>query len=252
MEQADLIWTESFPVRAYEAGIDGRVKIQAIFNYLQESAANHAIHLGVFGEKLSRMNLTWVMSRIHLQVKHYPFWKQAVHVETWPVSKQGLHAIRDFKLTTDKGNEVGVATSSWMMIDVKRRKAIAMPAFMDGIELPSRPRALIDPFERLPRIEQVKIEKEFRVRLSDLDLNQHVNSVVYLDWALEAIPLEILQSHRLSGLEINYRAESCYGDRILSQSSVSEANGHQVIYHSLVRKKDSREVTRLVSRWQAK
>lgn len=87
------------------------------------------------------------------------------------------------------------------------------------------------------------------VTLRDLDVNVHVNHVVYVQWALEAIPLPLFLSHRLSVLEVAYRAEARHGDVIVSRrgpATVSE-NGETSFAHAIVHTGNGTELTRLKS-----
>jgi acyl-ACP thioesterase len=135
------------------------------------------------------------------------------------------------------------------MLDLIRRKPIIMPDFIKSIEIPKRERAINDSFDRLPKLEKMDNVKHFYVRLSDLDLNQHVNSVNYVEWAVETIPLEIWQKQRVSDLEISFRAETNYGDRIISQTQHIEASEKNIFLHRLLRESDQREVATLRTKW---
>jgi hypothetical protein len=55
---------ETFRIRTYECGVDGRVKIFSLMQYLQEIAALHAEQLGLGFDKLSEMGGYWVLSNI--------------------------------------------------------------------------------------------------------------------------------------------------------------------------------------------
>ncbi|NOX89290.1 MAG: hypothetical protein GXO77_09700 [Calditrichaeota bacterium] len=249
-ENKDLLWVEEFKVRAYEAGPDGRASVQTIFDYLQESASNHAAALKVAKTDLDRLGMTWVVSRVHIRMEKYPFWNEIVRVETWPSQKDTLFALRDFVILDQKGNQIGVATTSWMLIDFKIRKPVRLPSFLDEMVNTDRGRALNDPFDRLPEPEKIEHEVGFKVRLSDLDMNRHVNSVNYIDWALEAVPAEVWNKFSIKEIEVNYRAESFYGDRVLSQAQVIEEGEGMIVRHRLQREKDGRELCRIVSRWR--
>jgi medium-chain acyl-[acyl-carrier-protein] hydrolase len=246
----NLFWSERFKIRAYEVGPNGRVTIQSIFNYMQEAAGNHSFELGVSVDKLFKKNLTWVLSRVHLRITKYPFWKQQIIVETWPTQKDGFFAIRDFRILNENGFEIGQATSSWMMLDIIKRKPVLIPEYIEEMKNKERGRALDDCFEKLPKLERIDSEKLFNVRLSDLDLNQHVNSVNYIEWALESVPADILKGFILSDVEVTYRAESNYGDRIQSQCQLEIGEEGCKIIHRLQRELDQKELARLVSTWK--
>jgi len=247
-----LFWTEDFKIRAYEAGINGRVSIQAISNYLLESASNHAAHMDVSVNKLFKMNLTWVLSRFNVRMFEYPRWPEIVRIETWPVHKDSYYAIRDFRLLNASGKEIGIASTSWMMIDFKARKPVALPEFIDTLENKEAGRTLSDPFERLPKVNQVDEEREFHVRQSDLDVNRHVYSVHYISWGLETVLPEIWKKYQLTDMEINYRAESVYGDFVISTNQMDQQDQKIQIVHQLHRQGDGRELTRLRTSWRLK
>lgn len=250
--ESRLFWKESFKIRAYEAGVDGRVSIQAITNYLLESAANHAAAMDVSVQKLFKMNLTWVLSRFHIQMERYPRWPEVVTVETWPVHKDAYYAIRDFRLKDGKSEQIGLATSSWMMIDFKERKPVVLPEFVDDLQNKEAGRTLIDSFERMPRPKHVDHQTEFHVRQSDLDVNRHVYSVHYLSWAMEAIPTEIWKAYHLRDVEINFRAESVRGDLVHSLCQIDKSDSSLQAIHQLKREHDERELTRLRTTWMPK
>ncbi len=246
----NLSWSEIFKIRAYEVGPNGRVTIQSIFNYMQEAAGNHSYELGVSVDKLFKKNLTWVLSRVHLRVTYYPFWKQHITIETWPSDKGSFYAIRDFRILNENGIEIGQATSSWMMLDIIKRKPVLIPEYIEEMKNKERGRALDDRFEKLPKLERIDSAKLFNVRLSDLDLNQHVNSVNYIEWALESVPADILKGFILTDVEVTYRAESNYNDRIQSQCQVEIGEKDCKIIHRLQRESNEKELARLVSTWK--
>ena len=83
-------------------------------------------------------------------------------------------------------------------------------------------------------------------------MNRHVNSVHYLSWGLETIPIEFRKEHLLTDVEINYRAECRYGEKIISRTEMKNENGAAVFIHQLFKENSGREITRMRSIWQAK
>jgi len=247
-----LFYEDTFKIRAYEAGPDGRVTIQSVCNYLQEAAASHAVKMGLAMNSLIKENMTWVLSRLHIRMNEYPFWLDAIRIETWPAVKDKYFAIRDFRLFNSAGKKIGTASSSWMIIDTVSRKPVALPSYMDGFQNEQKHRALKDPFEKLPKAQNAEYEKHFNVRLGDLDMNRHVNSVHYLAWGMETVPKEVWQGYLLSDVEINYRFECYYGQSIISRSEKQENEAGLTFIHQLFREDDGREITRLRSSWLPK
>jgi acyl-ACP thioesterase len=225
-----MIHKEEFRVRAYEMDASGRASVSTICNYLQEVAGNHATALGVAVDELFKKNMTWVLSRLHVQIERFPFWREIIQIETWPSGRHGKFATRDFLIYDQKHRPIVRGTSSWMILDLKSQHPITMPDFMTKIAIPERERAIKDQFPKLPLPGKTPIEKQFDVRLGDLDINQHVNNVKYIEWTLESIPLAEWRNKQLTSLEISFRAETKYGESIVVQSEqIADTFLHQVV-----------------------
>ncbi|MCK4559505.1 MAG: hypothetical protein KAV45_06945 [Calditrichia bacterium] len=243
-----MIHQEKFTVRSYEMDVQGVASVPAICNYLQEVAGNHATELGVAVDHLFKKNMTWVLSRLHIQVFRFPFWREEIKIETWPSGRQRKFATRDFLIFDQKHNILVKATSSWMIIDLKTQKPIVMPEFMDEIRLPDRQRAIDDSFPKMTLPKNPNLEQKFDVRLSDLDINQHVNNVKYIEWALESVPLDIWKAKILASLEISFRAETKHGERIIIQTEQNE----DIFLHRVISEDDQRDLAVLKSTWRDK
>jgi acyl-ACP thioesterase len=243
-----MIHQEKFTVRSYEMDLQGVASVPAICNYLQEVAGNHATELGVAVDHLFKKNMTWVLSRLHVKFNRFPFWREEIKIETWPSGRQSKFATRDFLIFDQKHKILVKATSSWMIVDLKTEKPIVMPAFMDEIRLPDRQRAIDDNFPKMKSLKNPYSELKFDVRLSDLEINQHVNNVKYIEWALEAVPFEIWRTKVLSELEVSFRSETKYGECIIIQSEQEE----NVFLHSVISEKDQRPLSLIQTTWRDK
>jgi len=245
-----LYHQEDFRIRNHEIGPDGHLTIQSLFNYLVEAAGNHAAKLGVSLTDLFAQGQTWVLSRLHLKMERYPSWPATVQVETWPSAREDLYALRDFRFTESGGSEFGVASSSWMIIDLRSRRPTKIPAKYEDFVDPERGRALVSEYRRLPEVDRHDGETTFQVRLSDLDINRHVYAIHYINWAIESLPAKVRNGCFLGELEVGYRAESVYGDRVVARCQVTESGGGYQAIHNLRHAENGKEFTRLVTRWQ--
>jgi acyl-ACP thioesterase len=212
-------WKDYFEVRLYEEGIYNHVPMQVICRYLQESASNHMSELGFSAKKLFLQNQIWVLSRLHVNIQKYPSWNERIKVETWLSGiKDSFLVFRDFHILYENNEIIGKATSLWLLLDLNTRRPIRVSKEL--LNFPSSKSSLlnINIRKQLERPKKVDIEKKFWVRLSDLDLNQHVNNTIYIEWFLETVPQDIWQNYFITSLEIDFRAESVYGDLVVSQT----------------------------------
>lgn len=248
MKTPPTVFHETYDVRAYEVNPNGRASIQTIGNYLQDIAGKHAEALGV--SHLMDGKLAWVLSYICVQVDHYPTLGDTIVLETWPSGISGVYATRDFLLMQQDGRPLGAATSAWLLLDLDRRRPIRMPEYITSIRLPDRPRALNQSVRKLRPPKETTFEKSFAVRYSDLDLNAHVNNVRYMEWAVESIPLVYTQDQTLHRLELQFKAETHYGETIHVATGAREATTDHAYAHRLTRASDGKEVAVVHSFWR--
>ncbi len=242
-------FNKDYQVRSYEIDFRGRLKPVMLLNYLQDAAGEHAGLLGVSVVDLFKKNMTWVVSRYHLRIFDYPRWGETIHLATWPSDKHGLFALRDFEIKDRKGRLLVAATSSWMMLDLGNKKPVSVEERLAGFPKVNK-RALSDEFLPLPPPENPESEIRFRIRMDDLDLNHHVNNTVYAQWAFEAVPAAVLKEHSPSEIEISFRREAFFGERILSRIGALESSEGPCYLHQISRESDGKELTRLRTSWK--
>jgi medium-chain acyl-[acyl-carrier-protein] hydrolase len=246
------IWIDPFVVRAYEAGAAGRLTVPRLCDWLQEAAGNHATALGVATDRLLASGRAWVLARLHVALARLPAWREEVVVETWPSAENGLVAERDFIMRSATGEELGRATSHWVVIDVARRRPGRLPRAVVELQLPGRPRALAGAPAAVHPPEESASEYRFTVLRNDLDLNEHTNNSRYVAWALEGVPEEIAAAHACIALDVHFRAESVYGDQVVARTgaAVEEPAGAVHLRHAVVREPGGAVLAVLRSRWR--
>jgi medium-chain acyl-[acyl-carrier-protein] hydrolase len=248
----DKIHHRHFQVHTYDADFRGTAFPTALLNFLQEAAGEHASLLGLSVTDLQKDDLTWVLSRYHVRFFRYPAIGEALEVRTWPSGQEGFFWLRDFEGRDAALQPLLSATSSWVMLNAKTRQPVRDERALGGDRI-HQTRALPDDFPRLPACDSPNSELRFRVGLQDLDLNDHVNHAVYVRWALETAPQDVLRASRPVDIEVSYRAEAFYGQEILARAQPMDPVGGPAagptFVHSIVHGDDGQELTRLRIAW---
>ncbi len=243
-----LIYRREYLIHTYEIDFRERARPNSLLNYLQDAAGGQAQEMGFSVESLFRQGLTWVLSRYHIKIDRYPVLGEKVTVLTWPSGRSEFHALRDYEMVDSSGKKILAATSSWMVIGLKSKQPVPVSSlYAEEIVLPRR--ALDDDFSPLPALPSAEREVEFPVEVRHLDLNRHVNNVVYVEWALEAMPPEILFAAFPVEIEVAYRAEAVYGHRVVSRVGAADKETNE-FWHQIVHQENGRELARLRTRWE--
>jgi acyl-ACP thioesterase len=234
-----------YRVRPHECSYGRTAEPLAMLNYLQDAAFSHSLKLGFSVYDLYKKGLMWVMTRYRIQVHRYPAAGEEVTIRTWYPGKAGGFYLREFEILDEKDEVMLAATSSWLILDIKSKKTVEADETVESIPVIPR-RAIEDAFEPLPGCHEAHRELTFSVRMSDVDLNRHVNHTVYILWALESVPEGIYGGSRPVDIQVGYRAEGRFGDQVITRVSAVEESS---FCHQLVRASDGQELARLKTVW---
>ncbi|GAB4317736.1 MAG: thioesterase [Candidatus Sumerlaeia bacterium] len=241
-------------MRIFESDAGERLTVPALCNYFQEAASCHAFELGLDVQRLiADHRITWVLSRFHMQVYRRPAWRERVCVETWPSDYSRLLARREFRLLNDRGDLLAAATSSWVLIDLERRRPIRLPRYVIEKLPPPAERAMEEPTGSVPGAKTGGAgRREFSVRFSDLDINRHVNHVAYISWAVETTPVELQRQGELRELSAEFLDEAHLGESVISLADRAADAPTPTFYHSLRRQggDGGRDLARLRTIWR--
>lgn len=242
---APKVYTESFKVHTYEVDIHNRLTIQALAQFLQESASNHAALLGFGVEFLLKNNRTWVLSRLAVDIEESIPLGETITIKTWPADTEKLFYIRDFEISDKNGNIIGSATSYWIFIDTEKRRPVHPSKREVVFDYENIQRGFTRNLSKLPGMDNLISTSSFQVRYSDLDLNNHVNNIKYIEWGMEGIDPGYKKNNSPFLLEINFLSEVKYADNV--RLSMGKGQSEDFMHTLLI---DNTEICRIKSTWK--
>lgn len=247
---SSLIFEHSYDIRSYEPRGDGNVSITSVCNQMQDIASRHADAMGFGFKDLKKTGHFWMLARACVMMDRLPDFGETNRIQTWPSGNERLVATRDYRIH-DANGLVGRATSNWVAVDLETHRAQRPEDVLSNRHIPDIDRAMVFPSRAVSRLKEGEFTTEITARRSDQDINNHVNSVRYGEFCLEAVPLEWITDHLCLGVDIQFRNESYAGDTYISACSVMKPeNGMETILHSLRRKNDDKEIVRMKSWWR--
>jgi len=206
---------DTYYIHSFEVDFSSKINLSTVCNFFQESAWRHATehHLGY--HDLIKDNKAWVLSSLKIHINQLPVWEDRVELMTWARNTDRLFAYRDFEMYKEGTNEPAIsATSAWLIVDIQTKRPQRMQQFSDLMPLLTDKHALFNSKEKIPAVEEVQDYHEKIPAYSDLDVNQHVNNVKYVEWILDLFSLEFQKSHQIKEFEINYRHEVAYNELV--------------------------------------
>lgn len=215
-------YSAEFKIRSYEVDGDQKANISSIANYFQEAAGLHACKLNFDITDLYKDGLTWILFKMDIKVYEYPERWEKVNVLTWPSTGDPVRAFRDYELVDDTNNVLAKGLSQWMMIDINRKRPVRIPQKLatfdvlpDNHELDSGKEAINGSSDQ---------NKRFITTVSryNLDMNNHVNNVCYIEWLTGFS--NYLDGKSVKKIKIQYFRESLLNDNIYLSESADRDN----------------------------
>ena len=200
--------------------VDGRKKLRLfnLENYLLEVAGTVADELNFGIAALHPIGLTWILTRLSVEMYELPTHCERVRFETWIESNAHMLSTRDFRIYSGD-RLIGQCKSVWAVLDLNKREIVNVfdtPMFegcVDG-EVLEMPRV------RMTTIPEPTGSVPHKVVYSDIDYNGHCNSCRYLQAMTDAY-LPDYEGKKVR-LDINYSKEVMLGETLQTYYLVTE------------------------------
>lgn len=208
---------QNLEVPCYQTDAAMAMKPAAFMDVAQEIAYWAAQELGFGYDTLHIHHIAWVLSRMHIHFENMPSWRDNAVLRTWHKGADGLFYVRDFELLDEAGNRTVTATSSWVVIDERTRRFVRPEDLSDLMQIDYEVEDAIaerSPKVTLPKGQEPEPAGEHTVVYSDIDLIGHTNNARYMVWAMDCLPLEVVQGRRVKDAYINFNKETTPGTTV--------------------------------------
>ena len=208
---------KKFELRYFEMNKFGEASPNTILTLLEETAADHCYSIDYGLYDLIDQNIGWVLVSGVMNMERYPNYKEKIKIRTWLSSYSTVRGIRENIIYDEQNNIIGTAKGLWIFFDIKRRRPVRI---FDEIKKSwssnNEECVNYDVIEKIDAIDKAKYSKNFIVNQFDVDMNEHVSNLKYLQWSLESVPNEVIENYYLHSLEGRFTGEAHYGDTIKS------------------------------------
>lgn len=201
-----------YDIEAQDIDFRGKVSLKSLTNYVLITAGKNADENGFGIMSLLEKNLTWVLSRLVIEMDRMPTESDSISVETWVEKVGTAFTTRNFRIYDADGLIIGHSSSSWAVMDIKTRRGVPLntiPSMDSFIVNESTP---IGEPEHLPSVNG-QIANSFTVRYSKIDVNKHANSLFYVQWISDCFSLDFYKAHKIKRFEINFMKELTIDDK---------------------------------------
>ena len=205
-----------FIIDAYLTDFRGKATLPMIGGFMLQAATQHADERGFGYSSMTSRKKVWVLSRLAVEMFEYPKNEAVLTIKTWIFNVNRLFTERHFAFENHTGKAIGFARTSWASIDLETRKPTNLLELYGLTDYTREEQeAPIEPLTKIPILkDNFETVAEFTVKYSDLDINNHLNSMKYIEHFVDAFDFSLFKEKEIRRMEINYTAEVGYGTRL--------------------------------------
>lgn len=200
---------------------NGYLKYTDLCNILQLTAGVHAEMGGISFSDMQVHHQAWVLSRMRVEIKRLPKWRDIVTVKTWINSLENSRSTRCLELYIGDEKIVGCETF-WAVFNTQTRRPESLALEHQHFEKYPNDKATNIQFSKIDTTIDTAFVTEKTILLSDLDIVNHANSVKYLEWCLDYVELKLIINQELESFEMNYLKEVSLDETIAIEKSSSK------------------------------
>lgn len=239
-----MIVENEYRVKLSDINKENKATNKSILSYLEDVGSKHSDLVGYGILDIPTTHLSWILLEWKLHVIRRPNYGENIKVKTWSKEDVRCYAYRDFEVYDEQGNIIILAASKWVLLDIAKEKIVRLEKELHGKYKPELDKSAFkedDDFPKIHEPDKYQFETEYKVRRQDIDLNNHMHNLNYVDLANEALPEEVYQKIQLNNIRITYKKEIKLGDIVKCKYSCIE-DKHIVV----VKSQDEKQIHALI------
>lgn len=219
-----------------DVAFNGKSLPSHVMNLFQEAVTEHTAILGVGADTIKNtIGAKWVITRVRFEIDDTLSVGDSFSVSTWPLKAGPLRFGRTFIMEKD-GKIIARAFTEWCLLDINTDEVMRSGVLTMPIDEYLTDKAIEGKFSGA-KAQDPTFVYSHTVRVSDLDINRHVNNVTYIKFALDCLLSEELEKININSFEMYYLSQ-CFEGEVLSlyrEGNLIEARcGERVVFRCTI------------------
>lgn len=206
----NIVSSKDIIIECQEADYLGNYKIANLLSKLADLATKNAVDVGIWKPDFIN-KYGFVLTKETLVMKRPIQIDEVIKLNTRASGRKRIQFSRNYWLEDEDGNEIGAVYSLWTLIDLENRR-ITKPEKV-GIAMPEIKEYAytLDSYHEIIKDLELAYVMERPVLFSDIDVNQHMNNSRYIEWAMDALPIDLLKDKFFKEISVVFKNEIAPG-----------------------------------------
>lgn len=227
------IFEKNYRVKISDVGPNAFITNRGMLGILEDIACRHSDEAGFGIMDISVKHLSWMVLAWKVEILKRVIYGTNLKVCTWAKSANKFQTYRDFEVYDEIGELVCIATSKWTLVDIEKNGITRITDDIIAHYFPEENNVFENAeVDKLIEPSLFSHEFSYQIQRRDIDVNQHMHNLNYLDVAYEALPEEVYYTDEYNHFEIMYKKAIKLGDTVKCLYSYTD-NAHYIIMKSV-------------------
>lgn len=209
------VYTEKYKIKYSDVDNNNLLTLSSLVNYLQDAAGSHSSLAGYGLNNIPQTHIAWLVLDWKVKIFHHSKTNDEITIKTWPRVLEKFYSYRDFEVYDINKNLIAIASSKWIMVNTENGRIERVTKDIINAYGTTKKSVFDKPLNEKPREpDNSKLTFKYQIQRRDIDTNNHVNNIHYIDYALESIPEQVYKTTDFKNLQIHYKKEIKYGETI--------------------------------------
>src|SRR5471030_716968 len=238
-------FTKKYEIHYYEVNANLRCKLSSIINFICDVGTQQSEYFGCGIDYCTKNNCAWVFYKYDVKMYRYPVFGEVISITTQPVGFKKFYGLRKYIIKDQSDNVIGEALALFFLIDIEKRRPMRIQKEQYDIYGVDGDVDYDISMDKIAIIDEEQYQKQFNVRYSDIDSNNHVNNVKYIEWAVESVPVDVINNYVIKRIKVVYEKETTYGDKISVSATIKEIDNANLKSYHTIRNSEGAQLTLL-------
>lgn len=239
-----------YRIKFYDVDKHMNCKISSLVNYLWDVVVAQSEYLGETHGTHINNNLVWLLLKYDIKIYEYPKINDVITADTVVIGVKKFYGYRTHTIRNQEGKVMVEISSIAILVDFdKRRPTKVTQEQYDIYGLDGELQEHL-PLDDLATVENIDIEKVYEVKNSDIDLNNHMNNIKYIERAIDSVPADIMGDYCLEGVKILFKKESVLGEHMTVTTQIIKHEDSKITTIHNIMGEDGKLRTKLELKWR--
>lgn len=242
-------FTKNYEIHYYEVDSKLRCKLSSIIEFIGDVGTSQSEELGGGMKYCMDNKCAWVFYQDDIKMYRYPMFGETISITTEPVGFKKFYGLRKYTIRDSEDKIIGEALALFFLINIEKRRPMRIQKEQYDFYGVDGDVDYNIGLEKLKPVQETSYIKNFNIRYADIDSNRHVNNVKYIEWAIEAVPMEVIDEYEVKRIKVTFEKECKYGETVSSCAAITQVDNNNLKSQHIIKNGDGKELTLLEIEW---